>query len=293
MPPSSRGERCRGQRRLPSRSYVRRRPCAHWLGRGWAGSARPTVYFDRNSPTDRPRFPFVSQTPSAVEQLASLSSSSSSPTLLKIGLRTKGCAGMAYHLEYVDKPGRFDEVVEQDGVRVIIDSRALMGVLGSEMDWVEDRLRCVFPAGSSRHQGKESDGLTVDVFSSRPCSAKFVFHNPNIVDACGCGGASLLRLRSGCGFLRRGLTSHPPHPCRELQHRRLRADVASIMHAWPTPCQRTYPLSRTFTTPSPLPFASNSVHMLSLLAHGADGGGVGEQPDQAMRDMAGHGPLAS
>jgi Fe-S cluster assembly iron-binding protein IscA len=184
-------------------------------------------------------------------------------------------------------------VVEQDGVRVIIDSRALMGVLGSEMDWVEDRLRCVFPAGSSRHQGKESDGLTVDVFSSRPCSAKFVFHNPNIVDACGCGGASLLRLRSGCGFLRRGLTSHPPHPCRELQHRRLRADVASIMHAWPTPCQRTYPLSRTFTTPSPLPFASNSVHMLSLLAHGADGGGVGEQPDQAMRDMAGHGPLAS
>lgn len=90
-----------------------------------------------------PPLVWLSQTPSAVEQLASLSSSSSSPTLLKIGLRTKGCAGMAYHLEYVDKPGRFDEVVEQDGVRVIIDSRALMGVLGSEMDWVEDRLRSV------------------------------------------------------------------------------------------------------------------------------------------------------
>lgn len=57
---------------------------------------------------------------------------------------------MAYHLEYVDKPGRFDEVVEQDGVRVIIDSRALMGVLGSEMDWVEDRLRsvCIMPGAA-------------------------------------------------------------------------------------------------------------------------------------------------
>lgn len=96
--------------------------------------------------TGRPFLPAIRpplsslQTPSAVEQLTSLSQSSD--TLLKIGLRTKGCAGMAYHLEYVAKPGRFDEVVEQDGVKVIIDSRALMGVLGSEMDWKEDRLRC-------------------------------------------------------------------------------------------------------------------------------------------------------
>lgn len=48
---------------------------------------------------------------------------------------------MAYHLEYVDAPARFDEVVEQEGVRVLIDSKALMSILGSEMDWVEDRLR--------------------------------------------------------------------------------------------------------------------------------------------------------
>ena len=50
---------------------------------------------------------------------------------------------MSYHLEYVDKPGMFDEIVEQDGVRVLIDSKALFSNIGSEMDWVEDRMRCV------------------------------------------------------------------------------------------------------------------------------------------------------
>ena len=50
---------------------------------------------------------------------------------------------MSYHLEYVDKPGMFDEIVEQDGVRVLIDSKALFSIIGSEMDWVEDRMRCV------------------------------------------------------------------------------------------------------------------------------------------------------
>jgi iron-sulfur cluster assembly 1 len=51
---------------------------------------------------------------------------------------------MAYHLDYVDKPGRFDEVVEQDGVRVLIDSKALFSIIGSEMDWREDLLSAKF-----------------------------------------------------------------------------------------------------------------------------------------------------
>jgi iron-sulfur cluster assembly accessory protein len=67
-----------------------------------------------------------------------------SPQLIRIGVRNKGCAGLSYHLEYVDKPGKFDEVVEQNGVRVLIDSKALFSIIGSEMDWVEDKLRCVF-----------------------------------------------------------------------------------------------------------------------------------------------------
>ncbi|KAI5991439.1 hypothetical protein EDD15DRAFT_2275058 [Pisolithus albus] len=80
------------------------------------------------------------------------------PRSIRIGVRNKGCAGLSYHLEYVDKPGKFDEVVEQDGVKVFVDSRALFSIIGSEMDWKEDAL-----------------------------SAKFVFNNPNIKDACGCG----------------------------------------------------------------------------------------------------------
>lgn len=68
-----------------------------------------------------------------------------------MGVKNKGCSGLAYNLEYIEKPGRFDEVVEQDGVKVYIDSKALFSIIGSEMDWVEDQL-----------------------------SARFVFKNPNI-----------------------------------------------------------------------------------------------------------------
>ena len=68
---------------------------------------------------------------------------SPTPQLIRIGVRNKGCAGLSYHLEYVDHPAKFDEVVEQDGVKVLIDSKALFSIIGSEMDWKEDALRCV------------------------------------------------------------------------------------------------------------------------------------------------------
>ncbi|KXN89808.1 Iron-sulfur assembly protein 1 [Leucoagaricus sp. SymC.cos] len=96
-------------------------------------------------------------TPTAVSRLRALLSGPT-PQLIRIGVRNKGCAGLSYHLDYVDQPGKFDEVVEQDGVRVLIDSKALFSIIGSEMDWKEDAL-----------------------------SAKFAFKNPNIKDACGCG----------------------------------------------------------------------------------------------------------
>lgn len=52
---------------------------------------------------------------------------------------------MAYHLDYVPPPGgRFDEVVEQDGVRVLIDSKALFSIIGSRMDWRDNRLSAGF-----------------------------------------------------------------------------------------------------------------------------------------------------
>ncbi|KAL7944598.1 hypothetical protein V8C42DRAFT_325302 [Trichoderma barbatum] len=96
-------------------------------------------------------------TPAAVEQLRALLNQPD-PKLIKVGVRNRGCSGLAYQLEYVDKPGAFDEMVEQDGVKVLIDSKALFSIIGSEMDWAEDKL-----------------------------SQKFVFKNPNIKEECGCG----------------------------------------------------------------------------------------------------------
>ena len=89
-------------------------------------------------------------TPSAVEQLRAMLDQPD-PKLIKVGVRNRGCSGLAYHLEYVEKPGAFDEAVEQDGVKVLIDSKALFSIIGSEMDWAEDKL-----------------------------NQRFVFRNPNI-----------------------------------------------------------------------------------------------------------------
>ncbi|KAF2404998.1 hypothetical protein EJ06DRAFT_468043 [Trichodelitschia bisporula] len=115
------------------------------------------------APKQRPRSKLrmrkaaMTLTPSAVEHLRELLDSPE-PKLIRVGVKSKGCSGSAYHLEYVDTPARFDEQVEQDGVKVLIDSKALMKVLGSEMDWVEDKL-----------------------------NARFTFRNPNITEQCGCG----------------------------------------------------------------------------------------------------------
>lgn len=98
----------------------------------------------------RPRKAAMKLTPTAVEQLRSLLEGPD-PKLIKVGVRNRGCSGLAYHLEYVDKPGAFDEAVDQDGVTVLIDSKALFSIIGSEMDWVEDKL-----------------------------NQRFVFRNPNI-----------------------------------------------------------------------------------------------------------------
>ncbi|KAI3317535.1 hypothetical protein HD806DRAFT_527049 [Xylariaceae sp. AK1471] len=105
----------------------------------------------------KPRKAALKLTPTAVEQLRQLLDQPE-PKLIKVGVRNRGCSGLAYHLEYVDKPGPFDEEVEQDGVKVLIDSKALFSIIGSEMDWVEDKL-----------------------------NERFIFRNPNIKEECGCG----------------------------------------------------------------------------------------------------------
>lgn len=79
-------------------------------------------------------------------------------TTLRISVRQRGCNGMSYTLEFDDTKEKFDEVVKQDGVTVVIDSKAQLTLLGTEMDYVEDRL-----------------------------ASQFVFNNPNIKGTCGCG----------------------------------------------------------------------------------------------------------
>jgi iron-sulfur cluster assembly protein len=77
---------------------------------------------------------------------------------LRVGVRNGGCAGMAYTVEYASDVRPTDEVVEDKGVRILVDPKAVMFLLGTEMDFKVDKL-----------------------------SAQFVFNNPNQTGACGCG----------------------------------------------------------------------------------------------------------
>ena len=91
----------------------------------------------------RPRKALITLTSSAVQHLQGLLDQPD-PKLIRIGVRNRGCSGLTYNLEYVDKPGKFDELVEQDGVKVLIDSKALFSIVGSEMDWLDDKLSSRF-----------------------------------------------------------------------------------------------------------------------------------------------------
>ena len=99
----------------------------------------------------------VTLTDSAAQQIAKLMASSGKEGL-RIGVKRGGCAGMEYTMEYVSELGEHDEVVEQDGARVLIAPMAQMFLIGTEID-----------------------------YGSTLLESGFRFNNPNVEEACGCG----------------------------------------------------------------------------------------------------------
>lgn len=99
----------------------------------------------------------VTLTPAAVRQIARLMARDGRQGL-RIGVKKGGCAGMEYTMDYVAEVNPLDEVVEQEGARVLIAPMAQMFLFGTEIDYETGLLE-----------------------------SKFTFRNPNVVDACGCG----------------------------------------------------------------------------------------------------------
>ena len=99
----------------------------------------------------------ISLTPRAVAQIAQLMARDNAFGL-KLGVKKGGCAGMEYTMEFAEAPGPLDEVVEQDGARVMIAPMAQMFLFGTEIDYETSLLE-----------------------------AGFKFNNPNVAEACGCG----------------------------------------------------------------------------------------------------------
>jgi iron-sulfur cluster assembly protein len=101
----------------------------------------------------------VTLTDAAAHRIRDIISKSERPIVgVRVGVKNGGCAGMSYTMDYAEARNPHDEVVEDKGVTVLIDPRAVLFLLGTEMDFVTTKL-----------------------------SSQFVFKNPNQTSACGCG----------------------------------------------------------------------------------------------------------
>ncbi|CAJ0961157.1 unnamed protein product, partial [Mesorhabditis belari] len=106
----------------------------------------------------RPTRAALTLTPEAICRVKELLQKEPGALALKVGVRQRGCNGLTYTLDYAKERGRFDEEVEQDGAKIWIDTKAQLSLLGTEMDFITDKL-----------------------------TSEFVFRNPNIKGTCGCG----------------------------------------------------------------------------------------------------------
>jgi len=112
-----------------------------------------------NTASIRARPKVVSLTDAAADRIKEIMENSDREIIgLRVGVENGGCAGMAYTMEYAEAQNPHDELVEDKGVRILIDPKAILFLFGTEMDFQIDKL-----------------------------SSQFVFNNPNQTSACGCG----------------------------------------------------------------------------------------------------------
>jgi len=100
----------------------------------------------------------ITMTPAAADHVRKFLSNRGKGLGLRLGVRTSGCSGMAYVLEFADELDSDDQVFEDHGVKVIVDPKSLLYLDGTELDYTKEGL---------------NEG--------------FKFNNPNVKDACGCG----------------------------------------------------------------------------------------------------------
>ena len=119
----------------------------------------PTSSTPASKPKARPRPQVMKLTEAAAERIAELTRRADSEIVgLRVGIKNGGCAGMSYTMDWTDSVDPRDELVEDKGVRIVIDPKAVLFLLGTEMD-----------------------------FETTKLSSGFVFRNPNQTSACGCG----------------------------------------------------------------------------------------------------------
>lgn len=101
----------------------------------------------------------ITITEAAADRVKALMARSDKPVSgLRVGVNSRGCSGMSYVIEYANEKKPFEETIEDKGVKIFIDPTAIMFLMGSEMDYTEDKLQ-----------------------------SGFVFRNPNEKGRCGCG----------------------------------------------------------------------------------------------------------
>jgi iron-sulfur cluster assembly protein len=121
------------------------------------------------SATPRPRPQIMKLTDAAAARVREIMDKADKPVIgLRVGVKNGGCAGMEYTMEWAEDQKPFDEVVEDKGVKVLVDAKAMMFLLGTEMDYQSSTLK-----------------------------SGFTFNNPNQISACGCGESVQLKAAVG------------------------------------------------------------------------------------------------